>query len=373
MLCKKNNKMKIVIVVFKFPPKWLAGTELATQNIAKRLVQAGHDVFVVTSYDKGLPKESKENGFYVYRIFCSRIKFFGTAIFWIKSFLILTKIKPDVVHCQGISTGISGYWAKKFLKIPYIVYGRGSDVYLNWSFKKLISKMVFENAGAVLVLINDMKDCLKKYNIKEVFVIGNGIDYEKFSKHQKQKNGFLSHKIIFVGNLKPVKGLNYLIEAISVVKNKFSDVELIIAGDGPEKKNLQELSKNLNLQNSIKFLGRIENEKVAEYMSVADLFVLPSLSEGFPMVLLEAMAVGLPIVATEIRGVPEIVKNGESGFLAEPKNSHNLAQKIIFMLENKELMQKISEHNKKTAKEYSWQNVAQNLNAIYYGVVNKKI
>jgi len=120
--------MKIAITVPLFPPKWLAGTEIATYNIAKHLARRGHEVNVITSLDKGLPRESMENGFYVHRIFWWNIRFIGIMSFWAKIFWCLKTIKPDIIHVQSVGMGIPGLLAKTFLKKPFVVYGRGSEV-----------------------------------------------------------------------------------------------------------------------------------------------------------------------------------------------------------------------------------------------------
>ena len=106
-------------------------------------------------------------------------------------------------------------------------------------------------------------------------------------------------------------------------------------------------------------------------MIASDIFVLPSLSEGFPLTILEAMASGLPIVTTRVRGLPEIVKDAENGFLVEPKNPGQLADKILLILGDDGLREKIARNNSQRAKQYSWQTVAKNLEEIYCRVTQK--
>jgi len=112
-------------------------------------------------------------------------------------------------------------------------------------------------------------------------------------------------------------------------------------------------------------MGKVPNEKVPEYMAAADIFVLPSLSEGFPVVIVEAMASGLPIVATNITGLPEIVHDGENGFLVEPKNPAELAERILLLLQDDELRGRIAQNNKQRAKDYTWEKVIDRLEEVY--------
>ena len=113
--------MKIAILVGLFPPKWLAGTEIATYNLASHLARRGHEVHVITSHDAGFPEFSKESGFSVHRIAWPKIRFLGIVTFWAKVCLKIQTIKPDVFHAQSLLCGIPAVVAKKSLKIPYVV------------------------------------------------------------------------------------------------------------------------------------------------------------------------------------------------------------------------------------------------------------
>jgi len=363
--------MKIAILVSAFPPKWLAGTEIATYNIAKHLARRGHEVHVITSLDAGLPKESTEEGFYVHRIFWRKIRFAGAISFWIKVFLILRKVNPDMVHAQSIGICMPAFIAKKLLRKPYVVWGRGSDVYLPGKFIKSISKLVLKNANTAIALTEDMKREMQKLCDRDILVIPNGIDLEKFKnlsrkdlrKRLKIKD---NEKIItFVGTLRPVKGVKYLIKAMELIIKKNENVKLMLVGDGEEREELESLVEELDLKECVKFIGRVQNEEIPQYMAASDVFVLPSLSEGFPVVTLEAMASGLAIIATSVGGLPEIVEDGENGFLVEPKNPKEIAKKVLLILGSDELRENISKKNKEKVKEYGWECVIEQVECIY--------
>jgi N-acetyl-alpha-D-glucosaminyl L-malate synthase BshA len=363
--------MKIAILVGAFPPKWLAGIEIATYNIAKQLAKRGHEVHVITTLDEGLPKETIEDRFCVHRIFCRKIRFLGIISFWIKIFWHLKKIDPDIAHVQSVGSGIPGFLAKKLFKKPYIVWGHGSDIYLPDKFTKSISKLVLKNADAVIALTEDMKKKIQKICDRDVVVVPNGIDLERFNnlskgdirKRLKIKDD--KKRIIFVGTLRPVKSVKYLIKAIKIIIQKDINTRLMLVGDGDERGNLEKLVKELSLEEYVKFVGKVPNEEVPEYMAVSDVFVLPSLSESFGIVNLEAMASGLPIVATKVGGLPEIIKDGENGFLVEPKNPEELAEKVLSILGNNELRERITRNNKEKAKDYSWESVVEKLEEVY--------
>jgi glycosyltransferase involved in cell wall biosynthesis len=370
--------MKIVILVHRFPPKWLAGTEIATYNIAKFLALRGHEVHVLTSLDKGLAKRSKDEGFWVHRISFCKIGHLGLVMFWLKLLFFIRDIQPDVVHAQSIGMGIPAFLAKVFLHKPYVVWGQGSDVYGSWLFIKPISKLVMRNADGLIALTDDMSKEMHKLCNKPIKTIPNGIDldnYEILSRDNARitLNIPLGESILcFVGTLRPVKGVKYLIEAMCLVAKNNSSIKLILVGDGPERMEIMKLTEELNLKDVIIFVGRISNVKISAYLSASDIFILPSLSEGFPMAILEAMACGLPIVTTRVRGLPEIVMEGVNGFIVDPKNPDQLASRIKFLIQDSILREEMSRNNKEMIKMYTLQNITKGLEAVYFSVLQRQ-
>lgn len=363
--------MKIAILVSMYLPKWLGGAELATKYIAEHLLKGGSEVYILTSQDKGLLREERRGKLFVQRISYPKIKILGVALFWLKLFFSLRKIRPDIIHCQGLQIAPSALLAKKFLGLPYLVYCHGSDVYLPWKFKSLISEQVLKNANAVVALTEDMKKKVEELYNRKIFVIPNGIELKNFKNlskdiaRQKLKLAKEEKFLVFVGTLKQVKGLKYLIEAVKILKGKMPEMRLLIIGEGGEKENLQEQVEKLKLKQNVIFFGKLANEKIPEYMIASDIFVLPSLSEGLPVTVLEAMAAGLPIVATQVGGLPEIVKQGQNGFLVEAKEPEILAQKILTLLSDEKLRNSMSLNNQKEAKKYSWDLIVAKLINLY--------
>jgi glycosyltransferase involved in cell wall biosynthesis len=260
-------------------------------------------------------------------------------------FLEIKGINPDIIHIQAISDmAILGLLSKIFLGKPYVIWGQGSDVYLPDKRTKFISKTLLQNSSTVIALSENMK---REMNIickkDDIVILPNGVELEKFQDiYPKEQKNTIKKTIIFVGSLRPIKGIEYLIKAMKIMAEKLPDTNLLIVGDGPEREELKTLVQELNLQNSISFAGKVTNEQIPKYMAQADLFVLPSLSEGFTLVVVEAMASGLPIITTNVRGLPEIVKNGENRFIFKPEDPKDLAEKILLILENKDLRETIS-------------------------------
>jgi len=367
--------MKIAILVEGLPPKIIGGTEIATYSIARLLAEKGHDVHVITFLDSGLPEESVEQGFTVHLIRYPKIRFLKSIFLYMKALLVLKKFNPQVIHAQNIHSGMLGFWAKKFLGRPFVVWGQGSDIYVAWRYKKQISRLVLTSADAVIALTEDMKKEMLKICQRDIYVIPNGVDLRKFEGLSKESARAKLHVkkeakvIIFVGNLRPVKGLRYLVEAMKFIKDKEDDARLMLVGGGEERGYLEELTKQLGLEGYVTFTGKVPNEEVPEHMITGDVFVLPSLSEGG--VNMEIMAAGLPIVATNVGGIPEFVIEGENGFLVEPKNPEQIAEKVCLLLRDNELRSRISENNTITANEHSWESIIDRLERVYENIVGK--
>lgn len=171
--------MRIVLITSAFPPKWLGGTEIATCNIANHLVKRGHEVHILTARDEGMPKTTIDGKLYVTRIDKRSIKIIGVFEFWLNLFLAIRKINPDIVHSQGIMIYIPAFLSKLILKKPTVLWGRGSDVYSSWRFKKEILRVILSNTNAIIALTGDMRDAMCQLVSKDIVIIPNGINFEK--------------------------------------------------------------------------------------------------------------------------------------------------------------------------------------------------
>lgn len=373
--------MKIALIITSFPPKWIAGTELATYNTAIQLVKKGHDVHVIASKDRGIPKKYKEQGFFVHRVYYPKIRYFGIVLFWFRAIFLLINLRPDIIQSQSIPNSIPALFCKKLFKIPVILSCRGSDLYTIWSpsvFQRPLSYVAIIGSNIVIALSEDMKRQIKEKYPREIIVIPNGLNFNEFSNSNKidfkKEFNIKNDKkiIIYVGRLHPVKGLEYLIEAMKLIQETYpNSVLLLVGSDHGNKKNLEALIQKNNLKEKIFFTGIVPHEKIPAYLNNSHIFVLPSLSEGFPNVILEAMASGLPIVATRVGGIPEIIENEVNGFLVKPKDAKEIADKISLLLNDGLLRKSISLKNKKKAKLFSWEKVSERLEEIYENLTDK--
>jgi glycosyltransferase involved in cell wall biosynthesis len=192
----------------------------------------------------------------------------------------------------------------------------------------------------------------------------NGVDLEKFKQINKKRNEQII--FLFVGRLEKQKGLNYLIKALNILKKEYSQFMVWIIGSGSEEDNLKRLVKKYDLQSYIKFLGNKSNEEISSYYLNSDVFILPSIWEGFPLTLLEAWAAGLPVIISDVGNVSEICWDGENALIVPPGNSRKITEAMKLLINNESLREKLGENGKKlVAKKYSWEKISKEFETIY--------
>jgi glycosyltransferase involved in cell wall biosynthesis len=191
---------------------------------------------------------------------------------------------------------------------------------------------------------NQVKSLTDESAWPKLHIIHCGLDPSNYSPRTHEGRG---KKILFVGRLASVKGLPHLLKAIARARENFPDVELTIAGDGPDRSLLEAMANSLNLRQSVRFLGYQSQGQVRELLAATDLFAMSSFAEGVPVVLMEAMAAGVPVVATNVAGIPELVEEGVSGYLVSPGDEIGLADKISSLLADGNLRTRFGEAGRK--------------------------
>ncbi len=294
-----------------------------------------------------------------------------------KTIQIINKnnIQFDIVHGQFSWTG--GYVAvklKEIYNVPAIVTAHGGDVY-DYPFIddewRVNTSYVFNNCNALITVSHKNKKILDELSVKNpVYVIPNGFNINQFKTIDKnearRKHDLPSDKniIITVGHLEPVKGHIYLIKAINELKvkyNYFDKLLFLIVGDGSQMPVLKKLSKNLGIEENILFLGHLNHDNIPELISASDLFVLPSLNEGNPTVMFEALGCGVPFVSTNVGGVEEIINSDLYGYTCPPKNCSELASTILKGLSKKWDSSEIIKYSQN----YTWDKVCEEIIEVY--------
>lgn len=368
-----TQKSRVLILTTAYLPQ-VGGSELAIKNITDRLPEIFFDL-ITSRPSKNIPEFEKIGNVNVYRVgnsfglfsFLLPKNFLPIAVFF-KAHQLIRKNGPyKLIHAYQASQAAGGGWLLKwkYPKIPFMVTVQEGKV-LNeqpW-LMKFFRYLVFKKADEVTVISNYLAQYVKSQNSKvPVSIIPNGVDLNKF----KPNNNHLDSKTIITSSrLVEKNGVGDLIEAMVVVKNKIPDAKLKIIGDGPLKENLKLKTKKLNLENNIDFLGEISNDLLPEYLSEADVFVRPALSEGLGTAFLEAMASGLPVIGTPVGGIPDFLKDGETGLFCEVGNPDDIAGKIIKLLEDVDLRNKLAHNGRRLVEEkYDWDLIASEFKNIY--------
>ena len=289
---------------------------------------------------------------------------------------LIRKERIDIIHSHWlVPSGLVGAICGKICRRPLLVTIHGSDIFpLRRHGLKRVLRMVLNacdactaNSRATASAVQEIMGAQQK-----LAVIPMGVDLDLFRSDEAgiatdTSPNYDDEKpvILSVGRLINWKGVTYVIQAMPLILAQLPEARLVICGDGPERKNLEELTGQLNLTKSVTFEGNVPNSRLPDYYRTASLFVLPSIviestgeTEALGVVLLEAMASGTPVIGSKVGGIPDIIEEGRNGFLAEQKNPQDLADKIVRLLSNKELRQRFSKNGMQTVREkFSWEAV----------------
>lgn len=357
------------------------GQENRIWQIGKRLSSYGYSINVITSR---LPNTSLFEIIDGIKVFRSRtlFKIYNTPIFPISE--VFRRVKTDIieVHIPNLYTVEKGCYLSKKYNLPLVITFHHEPKGYN-NLTKIISrvwKLIFydNTLNYATKIITPTKryihECKYLWKVKDkVVVIPNGVDLELFRPLNKTKCKNVLHidenelNILYVGKLEEYKGISYLIRAIGEISNKNKNIRLTIVGKG-KKRIFQELCRKLGVKAI--FLEDIPEKELPIIYSSADVFVLPTVTtEGFGIVILEAMACGVPVVATNVGGIPEIVEDGENGLLVPPKSSTALSNAIIYLLENDEVRNKMKRRGLKKVREYSWDIATKKTKEVYEDII----
>jgi colanic acid/amylovoran biosynthesis glycosyltransferase len=227
---------------------------------------------------------------------------------------------------------------------------RGNDLY----------KTLFKKGDLFLPISQRFEDKLIQYGCDKtkISVHRTGVDFRKFNYSPGKSKNHNRVRILTVGRLVEIKGIEFGIRAVSIVLNKYKDLDYGIAGDGPLKENLLQLIEFLNVGSHITLLGWQTHEEIIKLLRETDILLAPSVSgsdgnqEGIPVVIMEALALRIPVLSTTHGGIPELVQDGESGFLVPERNVDALAGKLEFLINNPETRSEMGTKGQKFVEEH---------------------
>lgn len=370
--------MKLLVVAPYFYPK-IGGMENYAWNISKGLKEKhGWDVVVITSnhLEKKLKIENI-NGIRIYRL-PALFKISNTPInpiWFFKINSIIKPEKPDIINGHTPVPFIADLAALSAYRysIPFILTYQ-NDLVKDNLLGNLIINLYYMSLGKLtgkivrIIIATSRIYAEKSFYLKnyldKVKIIPPGVDIDfinsvKLSADLKKK--YIGKKVVlFVGQLDRThahKGLNYLIESISIVKKSMDNVKLLVIGKGDMIDEYRNQTQDLGIGDDVEFKENVDNKQLIEYYKLSDVVVLPSTtdSEGFGMVLIEAGACKKPVIGSNIGGISGVIKHNETGLLVDPKNLRKLTHAINQILSNPKLAKKLGENGfKLISKEFIW-------------------
>jgi len=386
--------MKIGTLSWEFPPRVVGGIARHCEGLAKAQIQQGHDVHLFTLDFPGSPSYEEMDGIKVYRAstelghpnFLTWVLLFNH--FLSKRMADLTQLVDfDVMHVHDWLAAFSGITFKHYIKKPMVLtvhsteVGRAQGLHSPDSFSiNGIEWWATYEADRVIVCSHSMKEEIcNHFNLpeKKIDVIPNAIDSSKYqisvdrgAIRQRYGVGWGEKLILCVGRLVPQKGVEYFIRAIPQIAQRHPEAKYIIVGEGWSRDILEAEAKATGHADKIRFTGFASDREVINLMTSADALIVPSIYEPFGIVALEGMATGVPVVASKVGGLAEIIDHEKTGLFVYPRNIDSIAWGIDKILSDPDHARWLTKNAKeKLHKAYSWEAVAMKTVEVYRKVV----
>lgn len=373
--------MKIGIVCYPT----FGGSGVVATELGKGLASEGHQVHFITYSQPARLDFFSENLFY-HEVAVSQYPLFDfppyESALASKLVDVVRFEKLDILHVHyAIPHASAAYLAKQILRtygidIPVVTTLHGTDITLvgkDKSFKPVVTFSINESDGVTTVSESLKQQTLEFFNItRDIEVIPNFIDlnrfYNKKREHFKKAIAPDNERImIHTSNFRKVKNTSDVVRIFHLVNQKIPS-KLLMVGDGPERTNAEELSRQLGISHCIRFLGK--QDAIEEILSVSDLFLMPSSSESFGLAALEAMACNVPVVSSNVGGLPELNVNGVTGFLSDIADVEDMAKNAIFILEDCDRLEKFKKAAYARAKDFDIKQILPLYENYYNKVIN---
>jgi glycosyltransferase involved in cell wall biosynthesis len=374
---------RVAMVIQRYLPH-LGGAERQLKQLAPRLRAGGYEVCVLTRHEKGLLRYEEIDDVPVYRLPSLGPKALAGRTFTVAAVAQLTKLRPDIVHAHEILTPASiAVLSKRINKHPVLLKilrsgGRG-DIYKlkRRPFWQSYFKNLKNNVDAFVVISHEIDGELSSLGVapeKRVF-LPNGVNTEHCQPVSEERKIKLRAElslplqvpvVVYVGRLVPEKRLDLLLKIWQKIRSHTPNALLLLVGEGPEEQRLRDLHIG-----GAQFTGQVQD--ALPYLQAADLFVLPSSTEGLSNSMLEAMSCGLPVLATTVGGAPDVIEHKQSGFLIPPDDGDALQHGLETLLGDATLRFALgSNARSRILADYSLDSVAERLAALYDRLLKQK-
>jgi glycosyltransferase involved in cell wall biosynthesis len=342
-------------------------------SLAAQLQSAGcHNLVIVPANGEGwLARQLAGTGVAVERITLDR-PLSRTCARWLET--TLRRHRIGVAHSHEFTMAVYGAWVSRRLGIGHVITMHGSRYYVKRWRRRLALRLAAALAGHLVAVSHELAGHLSHdlwIKLARVRIIPNGVqlrEVKRASVRDELHLGPTDPLLLAVGNLYPVKGHEYLIDALALLTTRHPRAHVVIAGRGELADKLRAHASDVGVSDRVHFLGL--RSDIPELLAAADIFVLPSLSEGLPLALLEAMSAGRPIVATNVGEVASALANGEAGLVVPPENREALADAVAFLLSQPAVARALGERAaQRAAAEYHLARMTERYAALYQDLI----
>ncbi|MBI3970782.1 MAG: glycosyltransferase [Chloroflexi bacterium] len=365
--------LRVLFVNYELPPIG-AGAGNATANIARCLASAGVDMCVLTAAFKGLPRIEHRDGYLIYRApairrradQCSPAEMLSFTLGGMPAAMrLLRRWRPDAVCAFfGMPSGPIALLLHQVLGMPYVVSLRGGDVPgFMGSERVLLHKLalpvirtVWHRSTGLLANSTGLADLARKtWPDAPITIIPNGVDVDTFAPPNRIRPE-TPLRLLAVGRLAQQKRFDTALAALALSRRA---VVLRLVGDGPERAELERLTRALRIADRVEFAGWAARAELLAHYQWADALVLPSAAEGMSNVVLEALACGLPVVASDVIGNRDLIENEHNGYLVAQGDPGMYAEAIDRLAGQPRLVRQLGQRARSTAEDFRWENVAE--------------
>jgi len=395
-----NQEPRILIFSTTYLP-FIGGAELAVKEITDRVKDFEFDL-ITAQLNKNLAKFEKMGNVNIYRVgrgwILDKYLFPWLAYFKAKK-LHREKDYQIVQAIMAFYAGLAALFFKwRYPQVKYLLTMQSGDsdffIWLRTWFWYPLYKKIYTEPDYIQAISSFLVKRAEKYGYRgKIEIVPNGVDLTKFSRikvrpfdHDLASQGRgisrsdleIRHALrikpdekIIMGGSRLVKknGLDDLIKTGQYLNFPY---RILLMGDGSERNNLESIAQRLKIEDKIIFIGKYDNDDLSKYLSIADVFVRPSLSEGLGSAFLEAMAAGLPVIGTPVGGIPDFLKDEQTGLFCQVNNPKDIAEKILYILDskNKEQIEEIKENAKQMVEnKYNWDLISEKMRKIFKGLI----
>lgn len=377
--------MRILVLNHEFPPVGGGGGR-AAESICRALAMRGHEIRVLTSHMKGQPREEERDGYRIMRIPSLRTQAFRASLpsmfayvlagLWAGSRLMRI-FQPDVIHVHfAVPAGALAWFLSKRTRVPYVLTAHLGDVpggvpektrdWFRWIFP--FTRFVWRDAGARVAVSEFTRGLALQHYKEDILVIPNGVDVNPAEPVEIHANH--PPRIAFAGRFMEQKSPLRVVEVL----NEIRDIpwKCVMIGDGPLLAGVKHSVSKFGLDDRFDLTGWIAPEEVMEWLGKSDILFMPSLSEGLPVVGIQALSKGLAIVASRVGGFVELVDEDRNGHLLEPGDTAGCAAKLQGLLTNPDHLLSLRKHSLQKAKSFEITHIVVQYETLFQGILRER-